>query len=245
MDGTTADDIGICIVQQLYPYTIVGGTACGYNHQAIETDMISSVQFNGGPFQRINGGMGNRCSITIESNGIGGRSAADARGSDGRWRIFYETHPGGEGASGHRDGGSATRVHMSNVMNTPVEVIEGEYPIAVEEHALRPGSGGDGRHRGGLGIRRAYRLLADGVTLTTMLDRCIVPPWGAFGGREGLPFRVTVNPGPGERVVGGKETLTLARGDLVLLETCGGGGYGPPSERPPELRERDRGEGYV
>jgi N-methylhydantoinase B len=134
---------------------------------------------------------------------------------------------------------------MSNVMNTPAEVIEGEYPIGIEEHALRSGSAGDGAHRGGLGFRRAYRILADGVTLTTMLERRRVPPWGAFGGGEGQPFRVTLNPGPDARPVGGKETLILRRGDLVLVETCGGGGYGPPAARPAAARDRDRREGYV
>ena len=168
-----------------------------------------------------------------------------ARGADGRWRILYETHGGGEGAGAARDGAAATRVHMSNVMNTPVEVIEGEYPIAVEEQALRAGSGGAGRHRGGLGVRRAYRILGDAVTLTTMLERRLVPPWGVHGGQDALPFRLTLNPGPGERVIRGKETLTLKAGDLVLVETCGGGGYGAPAERSPELVERDRREDYL
>jgi N-methylhydantoinase B len=165
------------------------------------------------------------------------------RRPDGRWAILYEVHGGGEGATSGRDGAAAVRVHMSNVMNTPSEVIEGEYPIRVEEHALRPGSGGDGAHRGGLGFRRAYRILADDVALTTMLERRVVPPWGAFGGADGRPFRVTLNPGPGQRELAGKETVALRRGDLVVVETCGGGGYGPPAARPAEARARDRRDG--
>jgi N-methylhydantoinase B len=168
-----------------------------------------------------------------------------ARRADGRWAILYEVHGGGEGATAARDGSPAVRVHMSNVMNTPTEVIEAEYPIAVEEHALRPGSAGDGVHRGGLGFRRAYRVLGDGVTLTTMFERRVVPPWGVRGGGDGLPFRVTLNPGPGAREIGGKESIRLRRGDLVLVETCGGGGYGSPADRSPEARERDRREGYA
>src|SRR5207253_2381017 len=126
-----------------------------------------------------------------------------------------------------RDGGSALRVYMSNVMNTPTEVVEAEYPLRVEEHALRPGSGGDGRQRGGLGFRRAYRVVAPEVTLTSMLDRRVVPPWGVGGGGDGLPFRITLNPGtPGARDIGGKVSMRLARGDLVLVETCDGGGHG-------------------
>ena len=168
-----------------------------------------------------------------------------ARRADGRWAILYEVHGGGEGATVHKDGAAAVRVHMSNVMNTPAEVIEHEYPITVEEHALRPGSGGDGARRGGLGLRRAYRVLGDEVTLTTMFERRLIPPWGTLGGEDGQPFRVTLNPGPDARIVRGKETVTLRRGDLVLVETCGGGGYGPPGKRAPERRENDRREGYV
>jgi N-methylhydantoinase B len=78
-----------------------------------------------------------------------------------------------------------------------------------------------------------------------MLDRRVIPPWGAAGGRDGAPFRITVNPGPGERIMGGKATVTLGQGDLLLIETSGGGGYGPPAGRPAEARERDRREGYA
>ena len=169
-----------------------------------------------------------------------------ARMPDGRWAVYYEVHGGGEGATTGKDGASAIRVHMSNVMNTPVEVVESEYPIMVEELALRPDSGGDGRHRGGLGFRRAYRVLGPDVTLTTMIERRIVPPYGLFGGEAAAPFRITLNPGtPRERDIRGKETMKLAQGDLVLLETCGGGGYGDPAERPAASRESDRREGYV
>jgi N-methylhydantoinase B len=168
-----------------------------------------------------------------------------ARVRERGWAILYEVHGGGEGASAARDGASAIRVHMSNVMNTPAEVIEAEYPIRIEEQSLRPGSAGTGRHRGGLGLRRAYRVLAPEVTLTTMLERRLVRPWALLGGGEGLGFRVTVNPGPGQREVGGKETVTLRQGDLVLIETCGGGGFGPPGERAPDAIARDRREGYL
>src|SRR5437016_11587976 len=93
---------------------------------------------------------------------------------------------------------------MSNVMNTPIEVIEGEYPIMIEEQALRLGSGGDGAHRGGLGFRRAYRVLAPEVTLTSMRDRRVVPPYGLAGGLDAAPFRITLNSGPPQGHVRGK-----------------------------------------
>jgi N-methylhydantoinase B len=129
-------------------------------------------------------------------------------------------------------------------MNTPTEVVETEYPMEILHHALRPGSGGAGRQRGGCGLSRAYRVLAES-TLTTMLERRIVPPWGAFGGADGAPFRITLERDGTRRDVKGKETLALKPGDVVLIETSGGGGYGDAAERPAELTARDRLDGYV
>src|SRR5205085_148802 len=133
--------------------------------------------------------------VTASGPATSGVLIFGARTPDGRWAIFYETHGGGEGAGVARDGASAIRVYMSNVMNTPTEVVEAEYPLRVEEHALRPGSAGDGRQRGGLGFRRAYRVTAPEVTLTSMLDRRAVPPRGVRGGRGGPAARTTLHPG--------------------------------------------------
>jgi N-methylhydantoinase B len=160
-----------------------------------------------------------------------------------RWRILYEVHGGGEGAGAGRDGGHAMRVHMSNVMNTPIEVVETEYPIEILRQRLRTGSGGGGAHRGGCGFTRAYRVLAD-ATLTTMLERRVVPPWGAFGGRAGAPYRVTLERDGTARDIKGKETVRLLAGDVVVIDTSGGGGYGDPATRPAELETGDRLEGY-
>jgi len=153
---------------------------------------------------------------------------------DGRWTTFYETHGGGEGASRDRDGMPVIRVHMSNVMNTPAEVVEAEYPLRVERQALRRGSGGGGRHRGGDGLLREYRVTGDGVALTTMFERRVVPPYGLRGGGAGAPFRVTLIRASGERVdVPGKTHLRLGRDDRVIVESCGGGGYGTAPDQDP------------
>jgi N-methylhydantoinase B len=151
------------------------------------------------------------------------------RRRDGAWGTLYETHGGGEGARVDRDGSPVVRVHMSNVMNTPAEVIEAEYPIEIVRQALRRGSGGAGMHRGGDGLLREYRMLTDGVSLTTMFERRVIPPYGLRGGSPGAPFRVTLVTSEGKREeVKGKCNLRLAQGDSVILESCGGGGYGPP-----------------
>jgi N-methylhydantoinase B len=183
--------------------------------------------------------------IVAGGPGTSGLVMLGGRHEDGRPFVLYEVHGGGEGASRARDGTNAVRVHMSNVMNTPVEVIESEYPLRVERCELRADSGGRGRHRGGLGLCRSYRVLGERVELSTMIERSRVRPWGVFGGEDGAPFRVTCERG-GERIpIGAKENRDLRRDDLVVLESSGGGGYGPPEERPAELRRADLVNGYV
>lgn len=158
----------------------------------------------------------------------------------GRWTTLYETHGGGEGARAERPGAPVVRVHMSNVMNTPAEVIEAEYPIRIERQALRRGSGGAGAQRGGDGLYREYRVLAEELSLTSMFERAVVPPYGLQGGSAGAPFRVRVVPAMGdEYLLPGKANVRLSRGDLVIVESCGGGGYGTPPEDSARQPETD------
>ncbi len=183
--------------------------------------------------------------IVAGGPGTSGLVMLSGRRGDGRPFVLYEVHGGGEGASAGRDGTNAVRVHMSNVMNTPIEVIESEYPLRVECCELRPDSGGRGRHRGGLGLRRAYRLLGEQGELSTMIERMRIPPWGVFGGEDGIPFRVVCERNGQCVPVRGKENRDLRQGDLVIVESCGGGGFGPPEERPAALAHADLSNGYV
>jgi len=149
--------------------------------------------------------------------------------SDGTWSTLYETHGGGEGARIDRDGASVIRVHLSNVMNTPAEIIEAEYPIQIYCQKLRRGSGGAGKHRGGDGLHREYHVLADEMSLTTMFERRIIPPYGLQGGEDGAPFHVDLVTSDGtHRELPGKVNVRLEKGDTVVIESSGGGGYGPP-----------------
>jgi N-methylhydantoinase B len=115
---------------------------------------------------------------------------------------------------------------MSNVMNTPVEVIETEYALRVERHEVRAATGGAGRHRGGDGLRRVYRVLADDARLTTMVERCRIPPWGFAGGADGEPSVVWLERGGVRQRLRGKGSVELRRDDVVIVETAGGGGWG-------------------
>ena len=151
------------------------------------------------------------------------------RRADGAWTTLYEVHGGGEGARHDRDGAPVVRVHMSNVMNTPAEVVEAEFPIRIECQRLRPDSGGAGKQRGGEGLHREYRVLTDDMSVTSMFERRVVPPYGLQGGEDGAPFRVTVARADGRREdMPGKANLRLDRDDVVIVESCGGGGYGEP-----------------
>jgi N-methylhydantoinase B len=157
------------------------------------------------------------------------------RRDDGVWTTLYETHGGGEGARCDRDGLAVVRVHMSNVMNTPAEVIEAEYPIRVACQKLRRGSGGAGRYRGGEGLHREYLMLSGDMSLTSMFERAVVAPYGLQGGASGAPFRVEIESASGENfVLPGKANVRLERGDRVIVRSCGGGGYGPPEARTSE-----------
>jgi N-methylhydantoinase B len=154
------------------------------------------------------------------------------RRDDGVWTTLYETHGGGEGARHDRDGDPVVRVHMSNVMNTPAEIIEAEYPVRIECQRLRRGSGGAGRHNGGEGLHREYRVLCDDMSVTSMFERRVVPPYGLQGGEPGAPFKVTVVDASGlSSDLPGKANIRLNTGDLVVVESCGGGGYGTPSKK--------------
>lgn len=150
-----------------------------------------------------------------------------ARDDAGNFSTFYEIHGGGEGARFDRDGMAVTRVHLANVMSTPAEVIEMEYPITVECQRLRRGSGGAGRHRGGDGLTRTYRMRADNISLTTMFERAVVPAYGLEGGEDGAPFQVTLTTKDGQQaMLPGKHNVTINSGDTVTVDSCGGGGYG-------------------
>jgi len=160
------------------------------------------------------------------------------RRDDGVWTTLYETHGGGEGARHDRDGMPVVRVHMSNVMNTPAEVIEAEYPIRIGYQKLRAGSGGAGRHQGGEGIAREYQVLCEDMSVTSMFERRVVPPYGLQGGDDGAPFKVTVRESTGNAFeMPGKANIRLGPGDTVTMESSGGGGYGQKNTGNHEIED--------
>jgi len=142
--------------------------------------------------------------------------------------AYYETVCGGMGARAGLDGISGVHTHMTNSMNTPVEAFEHGYPARVVRYGLRPHSGGQGRSRGGDGVVRQIRFLVR-TQVTVLSDRRKFPPYGLRGGEPGLPGRNVVIRADGTmQEMPGKFTAWLDAGDVLSIETPGGGGWGTP-----------------
>jgi N-methylhydantoinase B len=137
--------------------------------------------------------------------------------------TYYETIAGGQGASADAAGPTAVHVAMSNALNTPVEAIELSYPLRIERYSVRLGSGGGGGRRGGDGVVREIRVLED-CRLSVLAERRSRSPQGTSGGEPGAAGRTLLN---GEELPA-KVTRQLSAGDVVRIETPGGGGYGTP-----------------
>jgi N-methylhydantoinase B len=160
---------------------------------------------------------------TMNNTTIGGR---DPR--TGSVFAYYETVGGGMGAGPDGDGLSGVHVHMSNSLNTPIEALEHGYPLRVTRYEIRRGTGGEGRFRGGDGLRRD--LIALGPARVTLLtERRQRGPRGARGGRDGAPGENALLRGGVEERLPSKATFSIEAGDVVSVRTPGGGGWGSPT----------------
>ena len=187
------------------------------------------------------------------------RVAAGHKGDMGGY-AFFGTDPrsgrrflcqtimgGGWGGRAYEDGENATvSICQGDVQNAPVEMQEIYYPVLVEHHRLREGSGGAGKFRGGLGIEIRVRVLCEALT-NINVERQRTPPWGLFGGECGATAKALVKQSPEDpgAWLTKKPNYPLEKGGSVTFFTAGGGGYGPAAERAPELIERDRRLGYA
>lgn len=140
---------------------------------------------------------------------------------------YVETYAGGQGGLPGKDGADAVHCHMTNTANSPVELIEREYPLTVLHYRLVPGSAGVGTFRGGHGLSRSLRLETDTI-VTVHLDRTRHRPWGVRGGGAAGYSRLRIVDEQGERTLPGKSTTALRAGTVVTIDTAGGGGWGAP-----------------
>jgi len=156
--------------------------------------------------------------------------------------VYIETMGGGAGARPTKDGLDGVHVHTTNTSNLPVEALELEYPLTLMRYELVSGSGGNGKYRGGMGLRRVYRAEADcRVRVDVSRLRPQSRSWGLLGGGPGAHGAMV--PGPGVTFV--KDAAELKAGDWFEVITPGAGGYGPPAERAREAVARDLGEGVI
>jgi N-methylhydantoinase B len=177
----------------------------------------------------------------------GSLSSAGRHPASGRWYSQYEILNGGTGARPDGDGVSAMDELVVNVMNTPVEAIETEFPVRIERYELARDSGGAGRFRGGLGVRRQWRVLAEETSVNLRMDRFKFSSPGIFGAKPAQVSKAVLNPGDAkERALSSKIAgLRLHQGDLLSVEFAGGGGWGEPLERDPERVREDIVRDYV
>jgi N-methylhydantoinase B len=149
---------------------------------------------------------------------------------DGSIFSYYETVAGGMGACSQADGDNGIHTHMTNSLNTPIEALEYSFPMRIRRYALRRGSGGNGKHRGGDGIVREIELLTD-AEATILSDRRKYPPYGLAGGLPGKPGRTTLLAGARSRKLASKTHFRIRAGEIIRVETPGGGGWGMPEGR--------------
>ena len=144
---------------------------------------------------------------------------------------FNETSCGGRP---DKDGMEGQGSNVTNQANTPIEILEVEYPIRILNYEFAPDSEGPGKFRGGLAMVRTYQYLEDGIEVRTRSDRSKRPPWGLFGGGSAPRPRVALVSDGAERHLPPKSTITVKQGDRLVTQWCGAGGYGDPFERDPE-----------
>jgi N-methylhydantoinase B len=183
------------------------------------------------------------CNSTLNGINISG---TDPR--TGEFYVYPETIGGGMGARPNRDGLDGVHVHVTNSSNLPVEALETEYPLRVERYELIQDSGGCGRYRGGMGIRRDIRVIGHEAELSTHADRQKHAPWGLQGGTAATSGKLIVNLGrEDERIfqTGKTSGIRLKPGDVLTVMTPGGGGFGDPAMRARDDVESDLRNGVI
>jgi N-methylhydantoinase B len=175
------------------------------------------------------------CQGTMNNVSVGGMNPRTRK----QW-SFYETIAGGMGGRTNLDGVDGIHTHMTNTMNTPIEVVEKEFPLLFLKYELRCDSGGAGKWRGGTGLERSWKLLAPSATISILAERTKIQPWGLFGGLDGESGDYTIINSKGEvQKLRSKCTLRITCGDVLIVKTPGGGGYGPPLQRDHNLVKKD------
>lgn len=175
------------------------------------------------------------------ANGANTMAVLSGRSADGTRYVYLETVGGGFGGRMAKDGKDGVQVHLINTSNLPVEAIETEYPLMVEAYEFIPDSGGAGRHRGGLGLRRVLRPRGHVAQFSGQGERFRNAPWGVFGGKPGGTGRFLIRRANGveEELPTKPAFIEIQPDEALIVETAGAGGYGDPADRPVEAIAED------
>jgi N-methylhydantoinase B len=175
---------------------------------------------------------------TMNNVTLGGKDARDDS------FAYYETIAGGMGARPGIDGLSGVQTHMTNTRNTPIEALEHAFPFRITRYAIRPGSGGAGKWRGGDGVIRDYETDVP-TEVTLMTERRVLAPWGLAGGSPGKGGENFLITGKKKISLPAKVTFELLPGETLSIRTPGGGGWGLPARKrgPKKRRTLSRGDG--
>ena len=163
----------------------------------------------------------------------------------GEYYCYMETVAGGGGARPVKDGPTAVQTNLHNTENAPIEEVEMNYPIRIARYGLIPDSGGAGKFRGGLSVRRDFEFPYADCTFTILSDGRKFPPWGLAGGQPGACARFVLDPEGKAEDLPSKITLTVPKGGRVSVQTPGGGGFGNPLLRDKSAVTDDLRNGYV
>jgi N-methylhydantoinase B len=180
--------------------------------------------------------------------GDGGNTGISIGGYDrhGRPFVMVDFFCSAWGARPFADGLDGAANIFSNISAHSIEEMEAEHPVRLRRFGYVPGSAGAGKYRGGCGVVREYELLAEEAVLQVRADRSAIAPYGLAGGLPGRPSRTTfARSGGQEENLPGKVTMAMRRGDIVRIETAGGGGWGDPAERLPDARRVDAASGLA
>jgi N-methylhydantoinase B len=181
------------------------------------------------------------CSSEMNLTNIGGINPFT-----GEYFTFVETYGGGTGAFHDLDGGDGIQNHLTNTQNTPIEVVERNYPLRVTHYGLVENSCGPGRHRGGCGLVREFLFLGERAIMTLSSDRRRFTPWGLDQGGNARGAHAYIIAADGsERELATKTCVEIKHGDRIRIETPGGGGWGSATERPRAAVNADLENGYI
>jgi N-methylhydantoinase B len=199
-------------------------------------DMVMAAMHQITPETVMAGSQGTSAVITF--GGLDPRS--------GERYVSYESLKGGFGARPTKDGINAVASTVSNMMNTPIEILEMSFPLRVEEYALVPDSGGAGTWRGGLGARRVWRVLDHEAHAAVCCERSLTPPFGLGGGKAGGGMRLWLElPDGSVKRLNSKGAFRVPPGGRIVMEAPGSGGFGPPGSRDPARLHDDLADGYI